>query len=434
VYYGVSQLGDGLAQGGEIGIALGVWLSNLTVGAVALFMLTRLTRMTAFGRLSDRPISKSKEPKALPDGELAPLRPKRWSLQRYVALRFLQTAAISFVVVLAAYLLVDVLERMRWLSYFGATPGDLLQYYSARIPLLASRVMPMSLLVATALTVSLLAAQGELMGMRACGVSLGRALLPILIICGLMVPTYFVLSDQVLPRTNALARYVKTVVIKGRALPGEAGMWAWYRIGNKLYQAEYLDPQSGRARDISVFELGDDGLPINRLDASQAWHIGMGVWRLEDPIRSEVTDTGVVQLDAGPFAKLGEEVPAEVDTRQLSMQELRGEIQFIEDAGQNANSLWVDYWSKLSAPVACLLLPALALFFAVAGPPHPSSATTLVLSVIVSITYILLTGVGTSLGYGEKLSPFVAGFASTMAFGVLTLYLGMRLRGTGQSF
>jgi lipopolysaccharide export system permease protein len=227
---------------------------------------------------------------------------------------------------------------------------------------------------------------------------------------------------------------VKHIVIKGGTTDREAQVAAWYRVGDHVYQADHLDPDSGRAREITVYELGEDGFPVSRSDASRAWHIGRGVWRMENPVRIEISGDSLVRVNAQPFAQLGEDVPAEVDTRQMSMDKLREQIREIEEAGHDAPALWVDYWSKLASPIACLLLPALALFFAVAGPPHPSSAMTLVLSVIASVCYVLVTGVGRSLGYGGALSPFAAGFASTLVFGLLTIYMGLRLRGTGQSF
>ena len=159
VYYGLTQLGDSLVFDGTLGAAIGAWLPNIALGALAGVMVARMTRMTAFGRHSDRP--SSREPKAREPGSAKPLRvhARPWPLERYVALRFLQMAGICFSVVLVGYLLIDILERLQWMGKYGATLEQATSYYGARIPLLASRVVPMSLLVATALTVSVLAGQ-----------------------------------------------------------------------------------------------------------------------------------------------------------------------------------------------------------------------------------------------------------------------------------
>lgn len=430
-YYGLAQLSDSLAYRDVLSPALGAWMPNLVLGLIAGVMVARMTRMSAFGRHSDRP--QSLEPASSEHGSEASsrIRVRRWPLERYVALRFLQVTGLCFAVVLAGYLLVDVLERLQWMGRYGATLSQVMSYYGARVPLLASRVVPMSLLVSTALTVSLLAGQGELMGMRANGIPAPRALLPILVICALISPAYFVLNNEVLPQTNALASYFKDVVKRKNTL--QRGLGAWFLDGDAFFQADKLDPNAGRARNITVFHLGEDGLPISRSDARAALHIGGGQWLLEDSVRVERTDAGLARVDGPAHAQMGESIQAEVNTRHLSVGQLQHQIEEVEARGLDATHYRVDLFVKLAAPIACLVLPALALFFAVGGPPHPSSATTLVFSAVVAVSYVLLTGVGSSLGYSGALPSWLGGLAPTLIFLALAAYFGLRLRGLGQS-
>ena len=431
VYYGLAQLGDSLVYDASVSPALGVWLPNLVLAVVAGFMVARMTRMTSFGRHSDRPSSReSREARAAGP---ARVRMHRRPLERYVATRFLQMAGLCFAVVLVGYLLIDILERLQWMGKYGATFGQVMGYYGARIPLLASRVVPMSLLVATALTVSVLAGQGELMGMRACGIPAPRALLPILVICAAIVPAYFVLNDAVLPETNAIAAYVKEAVKQG-SRPEEEGLGAWFLDGDTFYQADHLDPKEGTASNITIFHLGEDGLPVARGDATSARHIGGGQWLLQDPVRVEHTESGLVRTPGPSHVTIGEAIQADVDTRNLSVRQLQQAIAQVEASGLDPTHYRVDLFVKLSSPVACLVLPALALFFALGGPPHPSSATTLVVSAVVAVSYVLLTGVGTSFGYSGSIPAWLAGWAPILAFAAVTTYLGLRLRGFGQSF
>jgi len=431
VYYGLLQAGESMVYDARLVPAAGAWMPNLVLGVIAVAMALRMTRMSSFGRHSDRP--SSPEPRAAKDASgVVKVRLHRWPLQRYVALRFVQMAALCFTAVLVGYLLIDVLDRMSWLGKYGATAAQVMRYYGARIPLLASRVVPMSLLVATALTVSVLAGQGELMGMRANGIPAPRALLPILVICALIVPAYFVLNNEVLPSSNALASYLKRVVKQKTG--HKEGLGAWFRDGDRFFQADRLDPKSGTASNITVFELDADGLPVRRGDAVSATHIGNGVWLLEDSVLVESRGDELVVLPAPQHAEIGAAIQADVDTRHLSVGELRHEIAEVEASGLDATHYRVDLFVKIVSPIACLVLPALALFFAVGGPPHPSSATTLVLSAIVAVAYVLLTGVGTSLGYGGAMPPWLAGSAPVVLFSAIALYLGLRLRGFGQTF
>ena len=119
----------------------------------------------------------------------------------------------------------------------------------------------------------------------------------------------------------------------------------------------------------------------------------------------------------------------EVDTKNLSVGELRQEIGYVEEDGLDATVFRVDLYSKIAVPLGCLVLPAVAFFFAVSGPPYPSTASSLVASVIVAVGSVLLSGLSSSLGYRKLLPPLVAGMAPTVVFGLFALYFGLRLRG-----
>jgi lipopolysaccharide export system permease protein len=322
---------------------------------------------------------------------------------------------------------------LQWFATHGADALDVLRFYAARVWLLASRVVPMSLLVATALTASLLAAQGELMGMRACGISAPRALLPVLVISAIAVPVYFLYNDEVVPRANALADEVKTREIKneGPDRPFEA---VWYRIGRHLYEADQLDLGMGNAREIRIYEMGEDGLPVSRADARSARHVGHGVWRLFDPVRVEISGEHLRRVPAAPFAELGDALPANVDTMHLDVAALAAEIREVEQSGYDATAYRVDLQSKLAAPLACLILPALALFYSVTGPPFPAPVRTLLVSALVALAWVLLNGVGVSLGYGGVVRPSVGGWGAPAAFAAAAIWLVVRMRRHGQSF
>jgi lipopolysaccharide export system permease protein len=357
-------------------------------------------------------------------------RPRRYPLPRYIAGRFIRLATLSFAILLVAYLLIDIMDRLAWFSQYRATGLEVMHFYSARVVLLASRVIPMSLLVATALTVSLLAVEGELIGMRACGIPAPTALLPVLFISTLVVPADAILNNVLVPRANALADELKRSEIKGSFAQQQEQRLkdaVWYRLGNKILEADRFDPDSGSALDLSIFEIGEDRLPVQRIDASSARHVGNGWWLLEDPVRIDISDGKVQTMPAPNFVNLGEALPAEVDTMHLSVGDLLGLIAEAERDHVDPRPLRVDYHVKLAQPMACIVLPALLLFFAVGGPPFPGPAQTLLLSAVVGIGYILLTGVSRSLGYGGAMPPAIGGWGPILLFLVIATFFGLRL-------
>jgi lipopolysaccharide export system permease protein len=116
-----------------------------------------------------------------------------------------------------------------------------------------------------------------------------------------------------------------------------------------------------------------------------------------------------------------------VDTRHLSVADLSSEIGSLSEAGVDATRFRVDLWMKLATPLGCLILPMIALFFALGGPPHPSTPATLVFSAGIAVTFLLLSGLGASLGYSQTLSPVAAAFVPTALLSGVAAVLGRRL-------
>jgi len=428
-YFGTVQLGNGLIQNGRLSAQAGVWLPNALVAVLAAWLFSSIARRGVFGREFDRQRGGGKRertPRSTKRG------PRRFPLPRYVAGRFLQFALLAFAALLSAYLLIDILDRLQWFARYEASALAIVNFYAARLPVLASRVIPMSLLVATALTASHLAVQGELIGMRACGIPAPKALLPVLVICSLIVPAFFMLNNELVPRASARQDHVKREQIWAASRLGQEAAPIWYRVAGRINQVDHLDSEGGSAEGITFFEMGEDGLPVSRTDAESARHFGRGNWRLREPTRIEWKNEAFRVVEAPRFARLGTTLPAKVDTMHLSVMELRKEIADIESNGLDATALRVDLQVKLATPLACIVLPAIILFFAVGGPPFPASATTLLLSIVLGVGWVLLSGTGASLGYGGALNPLLAGWGPVLVLAALAAYLGLHLRARGQ--
>ena len=234
---------------------------------------------------------------------------------------------------------------------------------------------------------------------------------------------------MLVPRTNQLADVLKESEIKDRfrLLAARRKSRVWFRAGSQVLEAERFDTERGVARDLTIYEIGDDGLPVSRVDATSARHVGRGVWRLYEPARVEVASHEVKRVPSRRFANLGETVRAKVDTMHFSVFELGEEIRELQADDVDTTTLEVDYFVKIAEPLACIVLPAVVLFFAVGGPPFPGPAKTLLVSGVVAVAYVLLTGVGASLGYGGTVSPRLAGWGPAFFFAVVAAYFGYRL-------
>jgi len=426
-YYALVQLAEGLLRSDSTPVALSIWLPNLVMATVGAVLILRAGRTASE---SDRSSGKGNRTLLERFGiGREGIRVKRFALPRYVASQFLGMVAVCVAGLVIAYLIIDVFDNLKWFNRYGATADAIARYYVARLPILAARVIPMALLISVALTISLLGANGELLGMRACGIPILRILAPIWILCALAVPADHLFANELVPRSSRTARAIKRIDIKNEnKAPQEARERVWYRVGKMIHEMERLDLLSGLARTVTLYELGKDGLPVRRTDASGARYAGDGNWLLDAPRSVELDQRGFLKRNpnAGRVVQFGEEAPAEIETNDLTPAELRAEIAEPDLEGPIALAYRTDLQLKLASPLACLLLPLIALFFSATGPPFPRPVQTLIASAVIAVAHAFATSFAGSMGHGGTLSPWLAGWGPSIVFALVALAMGIR--------
>lgn len=430
-YYALVQFSEGMLRTENAPVGPVVWIPNLVLIAVATVLIFRAGRHASE---SDRSTG------GLPIGAILAhagrtrekVRMKRFALPRYVSVQFFRMVAICVVGLVFAYLVIDVFDNLKWFNQYGSTADEIARYYASRLPVLIARVIPMALLIAVALTISLLGENGELLGMRACGIPVFRVLAPVWLLCGLAVPAYHLLANEVVPRATAEASRVKREEIKNQtAGPILQRERVWYRVGPRIFEMERLDLFTGRASNITLYDLDADGLPLRRTDAGQARSVSTeGLWLLEDSRTIELTEAGRLRRPsvAPRLAEFGKETPSEIETAHMTPADLRLALADPDLEPPIVAAYQTDLQMKIAAPLACLLLPLIALFFAATGPPFPRPVHTLIACAIIAVAHALATSFAGSMGYGGSLDPLVAGWGPSALFGIVAAGMGFRLR------
>jgi LPS export ABC transporter permease LptG len=428
-YYALVQFAEGMTRAESTPIGPAVWLPNIVLVVVAAVLIFRAGRHASE---SDRSSGHTKEGLLARTG-LTPKGPrmKRFALPRYVSAQFTRMVVICLVGLVFAYLVIDFFDDLKWFNKYGATTAEIGRYYSARLPVLIARVVPIALLIAVALTISLLAANGELLGMRTCGIPVFRVLAPVWLLCGLAVPAYHLLANEIVPRSTERAQVLKKTEIKNQEIgPPQQRELVWYRVGSRIYEMERLDLLHGIASSVTLYDLGTDGLPLRRTDAEGARNLGRGQWLLDNPRSVELNPEGrlVRPESLARLTQFGEETPSEIETAHMTPGDLRLALEDPDLEPPLAAAYRTDLQMKIAAPLACLLLPLIALFFAATGPPFPRPVHTLIACAIIAVTHALTTSFAGSMGYGGNLDPIIAGWAPSVLFGLVAAGMGFRLR------
>ncbi len=429
-YYALVQLSEGMIRTPGAPIGLLVWMPNVVLVVVSTVLIFRAGRHASE---SDRSSGRGGASLLARLGLVRDkLRMKRFALPRYVSAQFIKMVVLCIIGLVFAYLVIDVFDNLKWFNRYGASADEIGRYYAARLPVLVARVVPMALLIAVALTISLIGANGELLGMRACGIPVFRVLAPVWLLCGLAVPADHLLANEVVPPLTERAKFLKDTEIKNQdvARPNVRDR-VWYRVGRRIYEMERLDLLHGRASSVTLYDLDQAGLlPVRRTDAEGARHLGSGQWLLDAPRSVALAPDSRLSRNprAERFVEFGEETPSEIDTAQMTPSDLREALADPDLEGPLEAAYETDLQMKIAAPLACLLLPLIALFFAATGPPFPRPVHTLIACAVIAVAHALLTSFAGSMGYGGTLDPMWAGWAPSLVFGLVAFAMGWRMR------
>ncbi len=281
------------------------------------------------------------------------------ALTRYISLIYLSRFAILLFGLVSVVLSFDMLERSdNVLQAVGGGAETLLRYALLRMPEVTSQLLAIAALLAALLALAELSRHGELDAMWASGISpmqLLSAFLPVAIV---LTGLQFSLDNWGIPQSAEVLR------AWGVAKAEDSGAFGkdhgvWLRSGNDVIRLPRDAARAGNLRNMTIFRRSQDGVLIERLDASTAWRSNEG-WLL-----GGVTRQSAQSFEQETFPQLlwkGEVNPEHVsklarDPREISLHEI-WEIIAKDAYGQRQVQLYQTWFHEriISAPTPFLMI------------------------------------------------------------------------------
>ncbi len=466
VYYVVFYAFRGLAMSGRISASLAPWVANAVLGlaGVALVMwragsgdrpiripVPEFLRGLVRGRTADAaaPASPASASPASPARSrvVVVIRvphvdwPRPRLLDLYIARQYLVVFLLSFGALVGVFYISTFIDLVPHLQSGRATTGTLVRYFYWQTPQYVYFIIPLSVLVGTLVTVGLLTKNSELIVMRACGVSLYRCAVPMLLFGIFFSFVLFELEENVLAVTNREAIRLNAVI---RNFPVQSfnildRRWIVGRNGD-IYQYDLFDPSANRFThftmyrpDVQTWRLARVvyATTVTRADAQWAAHIG---WErtFATPRHGGAAPTAVTYV---PFDEraLPLEPPEffkaeEPDADRMNYGELKSYITLLQSSGSmNVVKYVVDLQRKIAFPFVSLVMTLLAITFAVTtgrrGAMYGIGA-----GLVLALVYWTMLSVFGALGAGGWITPVLAAWAPNILFSSAAVYLLLTVR------
>jgi len=447
VYHALNTLAEGRTKAGAFPAEWARWVANLVIGAVGVAALW--WRMRGTGNALAVPIparwrrvASTAEPRrrAVPPVRLV-LRvpdvrlPRPRLLDLYVLRRYLAVGALTAGSLLGLYYIGAFVDRSEKLFKGQADGSMLAAFLLYSTPQFCAYLAPMAVLVAVLATLGGLIRTGELVVMRACGVSLYRAALPLLVMGVLWSGALFWLDDRVLADANVKAKRLDNHIRTGMApgmVPVESPHWLADGRG-RIYHYVAYDADRRRLHGLSMFQIAAGSFQLEShtwtdvaSHRGETWVAGRGWTQLfpaPDQSRREEFPTRTLDLPPPQNFTGNEAQQAEL----MTFVELRRHIERLARSGINLAESRVRLHERLAFPLVACVMTLLGIPFAMTVGRR-GALYGVGLAVILASAYWLLNTVFLAVGQAGLLPAMLSAWAANLLFLAGAGYLTLSVR------
>ena len=353
-------------------------------------------------------------------------------LDVYLGTRYLRMVALAFIGLLGLYYIAEFLDKSDNLFKGQADGRLMLEYLWYSTPRFVAFIVPIATLLAVLGTIGTLTRTSELTVMRACGISIYRAAMPLFALALVWSAILFLLDDRVIARATQKAESLESL-IKGQE-PRTVNVlvnrhWLGGKDGRIYY---YLAYERQRLFGLSVYETQSRPYRLAshtyaaRADYRDDGWMGEHGWIQRFP----TADQGVREVFSQRSIAVDEPAKfenARVDAGTMTFAELREYIEQQSASGFSLTDERVSLHKKIAFPAVTLVMTLLAVPFAVTTGRR-GALYGVGLAIMLAIAYFLLMAVFSAAGKATVLPPMLAAWAPNLFFVIAAAYLMLRVR------
>ena len=436
-YYILYTSMEGFALRGRLPAGIAVWIPNALLALVGVAMLRAAVAgvstawLDLFWRLwakvgqrqSGRVAKPLDERRRRRLGRLTGPRESTFIMDRYLIRQYLVYLGIGTVIGAVLIGVVDLLQTLDRFLRVKPPFTVILEHFAYRLPGELYKGLPMIVLIATVFLFLSLTRQRELDALKAAGISLYRASLPILLVAGAISVLAVAFQEIVLPDINAKSEEVDRVKIRGQ-LPRhlQRQTQIWYRSSDtRFFRVALLDPVGKSIEGLTVLDISRDFRLLERLDgrtaqwSAEGWQVTDGVLRRVGPqnrVTSEMFDSRVLTMPEhiDDFIQL-QNAP---DT--MSFLELRAYVARLRDGGHRVTRYLVQLYSKLSFPLVHVIMALVAIPFALVSPRSGGRAMGIGVAIVIAVGYWVVHSVALAFAQADLLPAALAAWTANIVF------------------
>ena len=351
-------------------------------------------------------------------------------LSQYMMRSIFATTVLVLVVLLALAGLFEFIAELDDTQGDYQTPRVIL-YTALRLPQLAFQMLPVAALIGSLLGLGALAANSEIIVMRASGLSIQK-------LAGMVAVTGFVLfvltgllGEFIGPPLDYFARNMRQAARIGQD-DERLGNATWVRDGSVILHLERVSTEF-EFGSIYLFLLDDDhGL------ASIARAENSGIdkddrWILENLHETQFNDDGVQVVESSRAIEnfnIDSEVLgiSLVKPNSLSGRGLVSYINYLNRNSLDARRYETELWYRIARTATVIIMPVLALAFVFGSLRTGGSGARLMIGIVIGLGYYLASEMLANSGQVFNFDPAVIAWLPSVLLALVTVVALNRIR------
>ncbi len=348
------------------------------------------------------------------------------TLRRYLAMEIMAATALVFAALVLLFAFFDLVEQIKDLGRGAYTLRRILIYVLLSMPDHVYALFPVAALIGTLFALAQLVAGSEYTVMRTSGVSTASFVATLATIGCFFAALTLVIGELVAPPAEQLAQRLRSQAITG-LVAQEFRSGLWVKDDKSFINVVEVLPDS-TLRGVRIYEFDGESRLLSISYAQRGAYQSDRQWLLLDVAQTRFEG---MQSSAHQIAELRWRSVLEPDLinvllvkpEQMSAWNLYAYTQHLKDNRQKALRYEIALWTKLTYPLAVVVMMVLALPFAYFQGRQAGVGAKIFAGVMLGITFHFLNRLFSHLGLLNDWPPVMSALMPTVTF--LAFALGM---------
>jgi LPS export ABC transporter permease LptG len=362
---------------------------------------------------------------------------------RYITRNFLQAYLYCIIGFIAIWLIFDISDSISAFLELHMSFGRVLEFYATQIPQILIILLPVALLLALLFVLGRMSRANEIVSMLTAGTSLIRVLRPLFLFGILTTGACFALNYSLAPHAE-MSR--KLFLAADKNASGSEGQIFRNRLYSRTWFVQRLRPNSNVFDNVEVLQQDSSDHVTMAFLAPRAEfkprdnETDQDIWILSDAKVVHYDAAGNItseQMEPSVTIRHWNETPyrlrsANMRAELMSLPELRDYLHFNSDFPDTLLAPFrTQYHYRLALPWNCLVVLLIAAPLGV-GFSRRGVLTSVATAILLVFVYIYVsTHLFLALGEGDRIPAWIAGWAPTIVFAIVGLYL-LQLRSSNR--